>query len=158
MLWIRTHKWSALWAVQPLTQTSCIPCCPWACIDGALRRIVVALMSHLGRICLGHLTACCAGLLPRQNKVPGPLCISILSSYTLLFHETGWVQLMHQPTLLLSPRMLSSSISSKLLHLVSSLHRPQKVPPPRLLPLTLSYCPSPSTLSRETPDPMLTSR
>lgn len=60
--------------------------------------------------------------------------------------------------MLLLPRMLSSSISSKPRTRVSSLHKPQKVPPPRLLPLMRSYCPLPLTLIMLTPDPMLTSR
>ena len=63
-----------------------------------------------------------------------------------------------QPTLALSPRMLSSSISSNPRHRVSKRHRPQKVPPPRLLPLTRSYWPSPATWSMLTPEPMLTRR
>jgi len=61
-------------------------------------------------------------------------------------------------TLELSPLALSSSISSKFLQPVSRRHSPQKVPPPKLLPLTLSNSPSPPTLSMLTPDPMLTSR
>lgn len=61
-------------------------------------------------------------------------------------------------TLLLSPFMLSSSISSNPLQPVSRRHSPQKVPPPRWLPLTLSKAPSPSTFSMLTPEPMFTSR
>ena len=60
--------------------------------------------------------------------------------------------------LALSPRMLSSSISSKPRHLVSRRHRPQKVPPPSEEPLTREYCPSPVTFSMLTPLPIFTSR
>mmetsp|Transcript_11379 Transcript_11379/g.39567 ORF Transcript_11379/g.39567 Transcript_11379/m.39567 type:complete len:237 (-) Transcript_11379:449-1159(-) len=58
----------------------------------------------------------------------------------------------------LSPRSLSASISSKLRTPVSSLHRPQKVPPPTLVPLTRLKLFSPSTRRMETPDPMFTRR
>ena len=61
-------------------------------------------------------------------------------------------------TLALSPLALSSSISSKERQPVSSLHKPQNVPPPKLLPLTLSNFPSPSTRMILIPEPILTSR
>jgi len=60
--------------------------------------------------------------------------------------------------LLLSPRMESSSISSKARTRVSRRQRPQKVPPPRLLPLTRWLDASLSTFRMLTPDPMFTSR
>lgn len=66
--------------------------------------------------------------------------------------------LRHLLTLLLSPRMDSSSISSKFFVRVSRRQRPQKVPPPRLLPETRSLALSLSTFSMLTPEPMFTSR
>src|SRR6266436_8122578 len=47
---------------------------------------------------------------------------------------------------------------SKVVAGVNNDNKPHKVPPPRLVPLTRSNVPSPSTLMMETPDPMLTSR
>mmetsp|Transcript_20178 Transcript_20178/g.51520 ORF Transcript_20178/g.51520 Transcript_20178/m.51520 type:complete len:207 (+) Transcript_20178:1815-2435(+) len=61
-------------------------------------------------------------------------------------------------TFRLSPLSAIPSSSSKLDAEVSRRPRPQKVAPPKLVPDTLSYVPSPTTLTRETPLPTLTSK
>jgi hypothetical protein len=79
---------------------------------------------------------------------------------TTRHHHTSLAKLTLTLTFALLPCMLSSSISSKSLRPVSSRHRPQKVPPPTLLPLTRVCWPSPGPSTRmiDTPLPMLTNR